>query len=464
MQRILSSITFCLLSLSMLIILPKLFQQGMFVDGVDYAAVALNMAQGNGSFWQPQMSETLFPIFYQHPPLAMGFMSLLFMLFGDGFWVEKVYALFIFYTNVLVLWMLWKEILPEPKNRSFAIPLLFFLSMPLSLWSVNAGILETTMAIFSGLAVWMSLRVYGKRSVLGHLFIALCLILAFFTKGFTGIFPLASFFFLGVLDSHYSMKQMLMDYLKLFVALFLLLGLGMWLFPMALDFVTQYIQIQVVGSIQNLQTVGSRFYIVWKIFTESIPSMLLLLGLYFLVRKKVHAVKIKIPFQFWFLLLTVLSGSLPMMISMKQRGFYLYAILPFLALLFGLLAHQILANRKENTRFHWPVLKWFNIVLLAVAILWSYQNYGSYNYAKERYENVEKIATIIGENQHLGIHKDLYESWDYHAIFSRFHHISLEVSKHNMYYLTPQGKEMDSEEFHPVELQLKGLTLWKKNP
>lgn len=42
----------------------------MFVDGVTYAAIARNLAQGNGSFWSPFYTATLYPQFFEHPPLG----------------------------------------------------------------------------------------------------------------------------------------------------------------------------------------------------------------------------------------------------------------------------------------------------------------------------------------------------------------------------------------------------------
>ena len=36
---------------------PRLWQRGMFLDGVTYAVVARNMADGVGTFWAPSFSE-----------------------------------------------------------------------------------------------------------------------------------------------------------------------------------------------------------------------------------------------------------------------------------------------------------------------------------------------------------------------------------------------------------------------
>ena len=41
------------LAIFIVLIVPLLVQDGMFMDGVLYAAVAKNQAEGFGSFWQP---------------------------------------------------------------------------------------------------------------------------------------------------------------------------------------------------------------------------------------------------------------------------------------------------------------------------------------------------------------------------------------------------------------------------
>src|SRR3990167_4418365 len=84
-----------LFSLSLLLILfvLPLTRQGMFLDGVLYAAIAKNLALGYGSLWHPFYSQTDFSVFYEHPPLAIYFQSLFFKLAGQGFGVEQLYCL-----------------------------------------------------------------------------------------------------------------------------------------------------------------------------------------------------------------------------------------------------------------------------------------------------------------------------------------------------------------------------------
>ena len=76
------------------VLLPILIQKGMFLDGVTYATISKNLANGYGSFWIPQYTQTHFSQFHEHPPLVFGLQSLFFKLLGDGFLTERIFTLF----------------------------------------------------------------------------------------------------------------------------------------------------------------------------------------------------------------------------------------------------------------------------------------------------------------------------------------------------------------------------------
>ena len=48
--------------LFLLVMLPSLLSDGMFMDGLLYAAIAKNLAHGLGTFWSPHLSGGLFRI------------------------------------------------------------------------------------------------------------------------------------------------------------------------------------------------------------------------------------------------------------------------------------------------------------------------------------------------------------------------------------------------------------------
>src|SRR6266852_7226573 len=82
------ALVFLVISLYCLLVLPRMLSYGMFLDGVTYASMARNMAENYGSFWQPYYTATVYPTFYEHPPLGFWLQSWAYRLCGDSVYVE----------------------------------------------------------------------------------------------------------------------------------------------------------------------------------------------------------------------------------------------------------------------------------------------------------------------------------------------------------------------------------------
>ena len=68
---------------------------GIHGDGIEYANVARNMADGLGSFWKPYHDDFGYLVFHEHPPFVFWFQSLFFRIFGNGPYLEAFYGFFI---------------------------------------------------------------------------------------------------------------------------------------------------------------------------------------------------------------------------------------------------------------------------------------------------------------------------------------------------------------------------------
>ena len=104
---------------------PTLWSDGMFMDGLYYAAISRNLAAGLGSFWFLHFTDFSYPIFYEHPPLAMGLQSIFFYVFGDNIYVERFYAFFTFIVIAYIIHLIWGEINRKGLNYLSWVPLLF---------------------------------------------------------------------------------------------------------------------------------------------------------------------------------------------------------------------------------------------------------------------------------------------------------------------------------------------------
>lgn len=91
---------------------------GMFFDGIAYATVANNQANGIGSFWHLVYIPTLKAAYYDQPPLVFFLQSLLFKILGDGVWVERLYSLFMSIANAILIRSIWNLVLPDHRRIS----------------------------------------------------------------------------------------------------------------------------------------------------------------------------------------------------------------------------------------------------------------------------------------------------------------------------------------------------------
>jgi len=116
-----------IISLFIGIVAPALFSDGMFMDGVLYAAISQNLANNLGSFWDLHLTNTLYPHFHEHPPLAFGIQSIFFKLFGESILIERFYSLITFIITGWIIILIWRKISDIKFHSLSWLPLLFWI-------------------------------------------------------------------------------------------------------------------------------------------------------------------------------------------------------------------------------------------------------------------------------------------------------------------------------------------------
>lgn len=430
-----------LIGIAFILVGRDLFAEGMFVDGVTYASIARNMAEGQGSFWNPCYTQTLYPVFHQHPPLALGMEALFFKAFGDRFWVEKVYSMLTFLLSGLLIAAIWKRTTNRPQWAWM--PLLFWVAMPLVTWSAKNNLLENTMAIFVLLSVWLMILSYQKNSKLWLLMAGASLYLAFLTKGFTGLFPLAFPLFYCIFDERRHWIQGPVDILLLFFTMAVLSGLTFLFHPEWWQYLKDYIHIQVIEGGLHEVTVSSRFYIVLSLLQQLvIPAVIVVI--LFVIRKIAKIRQEKIfefrPDRKWFVvfLLLGLSGVLPIMVSVKQRDFYMQTALPFFALACSYLCLSLMGHLHEKMNLKRPlhiVFTLSSLLVLLVGVLLPPRGVNTYSRDEALLKDTKAILTELAEEKTLGIAQEDFSQWEWHAYFMRYGKVSLDDRNHHSYVL-----------------------------
>src|SRR5580704_17565631 len=103
----------------------------MFVDGVTYASIARNLAEGQGSIWTPFYTSTIYPQFHEHPPLGFWLQSLWFRVFGDHLFVERGYSITAALATAFVIAWIWRRLKTDQGLSSWTwLPILFWIVVP----------------------------------------------------------------------------------------------------------------------------------------------------------------------------------------------------------------------------------------------------------------------------------------------------------------------------------------------
>ena len=417
-----------LIGLFLILVSESLLTEGMFFDGVTYASVSRNMAEGQGTFWNPHYTQTLYPEFRQHPPLALGMEALAFKAFGDHWWVEKAYSVLMFLLSGLFIALIWKR---TTNNLRWAwLPMLFWLAMPLVSWSATNNLLENTMSVFVLLSVYLMIVGYQRHHKIWLFLSAFALLLAFLSKGFTGLFPLVFPILYCAFDQKRKWIQGPIDSLILLVAVAVFAGIMFLVCPGSFGYIKDYIRLQVIGGGLYEATASSRFYIVFALLQQLIiPFVLALVLVICKIKNKFNSKVFEFPPDkgwFYSFLILGLLGVLPIMVSVKQRDFYMLAALPFFALACGHITLSMLTLWLPKMT---PIVRrWMTVgasCIMLLGLVLNVFHIGKYGRDEALIEEVkQRIAESEGNNV-IEISQEEYTQWAKHAYYMRYGKISL---------------------------------------
>ncbi|KAB8033328.1 ArnT family glycosyltransferase [Fluviispira multicolorata] len=429
------------------IVFPKLLGHGMFVDGVLYATVARNMSQGIGHFWQPHYTETMYTSFLEHPPLAIYLQSIIFDIFGDYRWIERVYTFIIGLSQLFLISLVWKNI-SQDKSLSWCAPFLFVIT-PVVFWVIANNELENTLVIFMLLSTLFI--VYGCKTIktwkaVFYGFIAaLFIFLGFLSKGvfafYPMFFPFFCYFFLK--DSNKSKTiicQISIIFYLVFMMILLLLNAD------ARRFFEVYFENQVFRSIAGKREIDNpHFQILWVLIEQIVLPMAICIILV-LYNRNFKLLNFNKNTALFFLM--ALSASLPLVISSKNHGWYLMISMPFYAMTLASLFSNYLNKLQDwflYKSYGFILLKIIFIFLIFLTIILSVRNFDKILKNAQYHTDFTAQGVMPITNMQINFcpwFRDNTESWMMIANFARDYKLSLSPGQNNRYrvYLLNQEK------------------------
>jgi hypothetical protein len=435
-----------------LVCLP-LFQDGMFMDGVQYAAVARNMAKGIGTFWFPVFSENFVAglnAFHEHPPLVYYLQSFFFKTFGfHNIYPERIYDAIMLLLNAWFMILIWKQLFINNTAvaKHYWLPVLLWLVMPVVFWSFTNNIHELTMGLFTTAAVYFFLlstnadKNFLYRSIA---FVTACaaVVAAFLCKGVPGLFPVAFFGIYFIAFRKISLQKSIITTIIIIVALgvsaFIILSI-----PEAKKSLRIWLVDRMLYRISNNPVSGSHFHILKGLITEQIPAVaIVFLALIFNKYQRIETYFDKKTFLF--LLLIGLSASVPLILTKVQRDFYFIPALPFFALAWASIAANgiyAIAEKFEVHKNAWRVVTVLLIIVFFSGIITTYLKAGNIKRHQTQLEDVYNLQKIVAAETTVCVPAEImWNDWSFRCYMMRYNDISFAKADTCQYYISEKNE------------------------
>jgi Dolichyl-phosphate-mannose-protein mannosyltransferase len=436
------------LSLITILIAPSLIQDGMFMDGQQYACVAKNFSGGYGSWWFPYLSGSWWKadsgFFMEHPPLVYWLQGGFFKVLGTGMYTERIYSFLTALISAILIHKIWLQIFadrPEFKKISM-LPVIAWAIVPVGFWSYQNNMQENTMAIFTLLAVYFFLVSQNptKKTILWLIFSGLSISLAFLAKGPPALFPIV------VVAAYYlAFKSISLGktffYSFVIVATILVFYSILLLNDAAFESLKFYVNERLLFRIDSEPVVTNRFLILIRLFMELLPTIGLVVAamLYgYLMKFKTEGVFL-FKRKFIFFIILGLAASLPLMLTSVQRGFYLVPSFPFFALALVMFAapyfnstcHDLSSKKK------FPIIfKAFTILFFFTSVSITAMNYGESRRDVEILNDVHLIGQQLPERVTIATDPAIFDLWNLKFYFMRYYGITLTMDQSAEYSMT----------------------------
>lgn len=399
----------------------------MFLDGLIYSAVSKNLSNGIGTFWNLHFTETFMSDFHEHPPLAFGIQSIFYTFFGDSRFVDKAYSIFTVIIVAFIIVKIWQAL----NYKHGWIPLFLWIITPTVFWSSYNNLLENTLTIFTSLSVLFYLRGNESRNYLFIVLSGIMLTLGFLTKGFVAFFPWTFPFLLWIFIKRNSFGRMILDSAGLIIFSLLPLLILILMFPVVKESLLKYINNQVIGSIKSVVTVDSRADIVKRMFSEIVfpASLCLIILLWGKIRTSSPLFFKENTRKSLVFVSLGLTGVLPIMISLKQSGFYILPVYPFFAIGISILIYPLLDSLFIKMNYNskgFILFKWIAYGLFISGLILSIYFSDHFSRDKNRINDMNTILTAVPRGSVININPAMFTDWALHAYLDRFKDVSLD--------------------------------------
>jgi len=167
-----------------------------------------------------------------------------------------------------------------------------------------------------------------------------------------------------------------------------------------------------------------------------------------------------------FFLLLGLAGSLPLTLTLVQRGFYTMPSIAFFALGFSLLLSKpvtaLAVEFMNEARLRSFSLT--GIILLIAVIAFSVARAGKPGRDKETLHDVYEMGKIVKAKTIIGAPEEMYNHYTFEAYLMRHFEISMVIGNSFDYFILPKNSRAQAPHgFSPIGLESVKYDLYKRD-
>jgi hypothetical protein len=456
----------------LILIVSQLIQDGAFMDGMLYVSVSKNLADGIGTFWDPSFCKTQ-SSFHEQPPLYFGILALFYKVLGGSMYVERLFCFTCFAITGVFIHKLWKKIYAdEPAiQRNSWFPILLWVIIPICFWAYTNFVEEVLMGLFVLIAMfYMFVALFQKKKMILNLIVAgVFIFLASLTKGIQGTFPIVSVGVYWLITKKISVK-------KMFAYTSILVGVPILLYAVLIltnnDVIPsyeKYFESRITGTFNHINdTTNNRLEIFTQILWQLLPSACVCAIVLFFTKKIAVPIDHKSRYNsiaLWFIIIG-LAGSLPLMVTLEQRTFYLVTSLSLFAIALAMWVAPNLSNAVSKINIqnkYFKIFRFVSILLVAASLTYTVTRIGKKKRDSNMLADVYTLGKIIPRGSIIRIPAPMCYDHSFKEYLIRYFYISSDASPAIHEYMVCRknlSKELVPSDYKPYGLETKEFDLY----
>lgn len=464
------------MSLFALFLIPKLFQDPMPRAGLENGIVASRLIPGETPFWELTNDATLQELDeIAYMPLGYWMESVAMHFFGDSTYFDVWYSFAFFIIAAILLFFTWINLGNAP--RSFWVPMLLYLVVPIILRSSTANYIEMPFTVILLLSTLIYVRGISKtlrdtghgehaemrklsnpsrKYTFGRAFnmiwVGLMLSTGFMIKGVTGIFPIILPFLVWCLDPNRKGNWRPFLDLGIIVTVMILLNVILILIDPAMPESIRAYRVSLrSGALAHSTSVASHFYILY----QALVQLLIPIAVCFLVFiPKMLEHKLKKYAFYWkyqddlsnsevrlitighACMITGFVGIVVSSYSLRQYDYYILPTLPYFIM--GLACYSVQSSElmlSKVTKLSSTLLSIVGFVFPVAAILMFMNAMFSSRDNGSAVSELHRMLPYLEQNENVGVGQSVMPN-SVEALHMRRHrNVTLQPDKFNRHLL-----------------------------